>query len=62
MTARVDVAGQVSAADGKITDVDGPADIGSTISRCVANEVRSWPFPEPETEKIFTLPFHLLRQ
>jgi hypothetical protein len=36
--------------------------VAAAVARCVANQVRTWRFPEPDTEKSLTLPFHLLRQ
>jgi len=62
VTTRIDTQGKVAQADGQVIDSEGPADVANVVGRCVANEVRSWRFPEPETEKVLTLPFHLIRQ
>jgi hypothetical protein len=62
VVARVDTNGAVVRAEPKITDLDGPSDVASAVARCVANQVRTWRFPEPDAEKSLTLPFHLLRQ
>jgi hypothetical protein len=62
VVARVDTSGAVLRAEPKVTDLDGPSDVAAAVSRCVANQVRTWRFPEPDSEKSLTLPFHLLRQ
>jgi hypothetical protein len=62
VTARLDPHGKVVDASSDVADAEGPADLAAGIGRCVANDVRTWVFPEPESEKVLTLPFHLLRQ
>jgi hypothetical protein len=62
VTIRVDVQGHVTQADPHVSDSDGPVDVASFVGRCVANDVRTWVFPEPDSEKVLTLPFHLIRQ
>jgi hypothetical protein len=62
VTTRIDTQGKVEKADPQILDSEGPTDVASVISRCIANDIRSWQFPEPESEKVLTLPFHLIRQ
>jgi hypothetical protein len=62
VTTRIDTEGRAIHTAGQVTDADGPADVASVVARCVANDVRGWQFPEPESEKVLTLPFHLIRQ
>ena len=59
---RVDTQGRVTQADAQVTDSDGPVDVAGAVGRCIANEIRGWKFPEPDTEKVMSLPFHLIRQ
>jgi hypothetical protein len=62
VVARVDTKGAVMRAEPNVSDLDGPSDVAAAVARCVANQVRTWRFPEPDAEKSLTLPFHLLRQ
>jgi hypothetical protein len=62
VTTRIDTEGRAIHTEGQVTDAEGPADVASVVARCVANDVRAWQFPEPESEKVLTLPFHLIRQ
>lgn len=58
----VDTKGQVASAEPQTTDFDGPADAANVVGRCVASDVRTWRFPEPDAQKVLTLPFHFIRQ
>jgi hypothetical protein len=62
VSARVDVQGRVVSTDAQVLDSDGPADVATVVARCIATEIRGWQFPEPDSEKVLTLPFHLIRQ
>lgn len=62
VTMRVDTKGRVTTAAPRVNGADGPNDLAQSVSRCIAADVQTWQFPEPETEKTLTLPFHLLRQ
>jgi hypothetical protein len=59
---RVDVQGRVPFAEAHVVDSEGPPDVASVVARCIANDVRGWTVPDPDSEKALTLPFHLLRQ
>ena len=62
VTMRVDTKGRVTTAVPRVNGADGPSDLAQSVSRCIASDVQTWTFPEPESEKTLTLPFHLLRQ
>ncbi len=62
VTMRVDTKGRVTTAAPRVNGADGPSNLAQSVSRCIASDVQTWQFPEPETEKTLTLPFHLLRQ
>jgi hypothetical protein len=62
VTATVDPHGEVVRADAELVDSDGSADVAAYVAKCIAGEVRTWQFPEPEKQKVLTLPFHLIRQ
>jgi hypothetical protein len=62
VTTRIEPGGRVAQADAQVQDSDGPADVASSVAHCIANDVKVWVFPEPKTEKVLTLPFHLIRQ
>jgi hypothetical protein len=59
---KVDVHGHVAEADPSVTEADGPSDLSAAVGRCIANDVKSWVFPEPDGERVLSLPFHFLRQ
>ncbi|MBX3261961.1 MAG: AgmX/PglI C-terminal domain-containing protein [Labilithrix sp.] len=58
----IDPQGHVARADAELVDSDGSADVGMAVARCIAGEIRTWQFPEPERQQVLTLPFHLIRQ
>ncbi len=62
VTTTVDLQGRVSKADAQVVDVDGSADVAQMVARCISGEIQTWQFPEPEKERVLTLPFHLIRQ
>jgi hypothetical protein len=52
----------VAGADPSVTEADGPSDLATAVGRCIANDVKTWVFPEPDSERVISLPFHFLRQ
>ena len=62
VTTTVDPQGRVAKADAQVVDVDGSADVAQVVARCIAGEVQTWQFPEPEKPRELTLPFHFIRQ
>jgi hypothetical protein len=62
VTIRVGTDGRVVQSDATLEDAEGPKDVANVVARCIANEVRTWRFPAPETEQVVSVPFHLIRQ
>lgn len=62
VSARIDTHGRVKEADPSVTEADGPSDLAAAVGRCIGRDVKSWIFPEPDGEKVLSLPFHFLRQ
>ncbi|HVJ90730.1 MAG TPA: hypothetical protein VM580_13070 [Labilithrix sp.] len=62
VTTTISPSGRVIRAEPKVVEADGVQDVASSVARCIAGEVKSWQFPEPEKEKVLTFPFHLIRQ
>lgn len=62
VTTTIDPRGRVTRADAQLVDSDGSADVGLAVARCIAGEIQTWQFPEPERQQVLTLPFHLIRQ
>jgi hypothetical protein len=62
VTTTIDVRGRVVDAKAQLIDSEGSADVGASVARCIAGEIHSWRFPEPEKQQVLTLPFHLIRQ
>ena len=62
VTTTIDPHGRVARAEAELVDADGSADVGLAVARCIAGEIRTWQFPEPERQQVLTLPFHLIRQ
>ena len=61
VTTTIDPRGRVTRADAQLVDSDGSADVGLAVARCIAGEIQTWQFPEPERQQVLTLPFHLIR-
>jgi hypothetical protein len=62
VSTRVDTQGRVVRAEGQLVDSEGPVDVAGVVARCIASEIMTWQFPEPDSEKVLALPFHLIRQ
>ncbi|HVH44924.1 MAG TPA: hypothetical protein VM925_21370 [Labilithrix sp.] len=62
VTTTVDRKGRVVRADAQLVDSEGSADVGTAVARCIGGEIMNWQFPEPDAQKVLTLPFHLIRQ
>jgi hypothetical protein len=62
VTTTIDLRGRVVHADAQLLDSEGSADVAASVARCIGGQIMTWQFPEPETQKVLTLPFHLIRQ
>ena len=62
VTIRVGTDGRVIQSDALLEDAEGPKDVANVVARCIANEVKAWRFPQPETEQVVSVTFHLIRQ
>ncbi|MBX3223579.1 MAG: AgmX/PglI C-terminal domain-containing protein [Labilithrix sp.] len=62
VTTTIDPQGHVARADAELVDSEGSADVALAVARCIAGEIQTWQFPEPERQQVLTLPFHLIRQ
>ena len=62
VTTTIEPQGRVTRADAQLVDSDGSADVGLAVARCIAGEIQTWQFPEPERQQVLTLPFHFIRQ
>lgn len=58
----VEPPGTVTAATPTVNDVEGGNDLAGALAKCVANDILGWRFPDPESKKVLTLPFHFMRQ
>ncbi|MDF2697388.1 MAG: uncharacterized protein K0S65_5771 [Labilithrix sp.] len=62
VTTTIDPRGRVIEAKAQLLDSEGSADVGAAVARCIAGEIQTWQFPEPDKQQVLTLPFHLIRQ
>jgi hypothetical protein len=62
VTTTISPQGRVVEARPQLVDSEGSADVAAMVARCIANEIQTWQFPEPERQQVITLPFHLIRQ
>lgn len=62
VTLAVETPGKVTSATPNVTDSEGASDVANATAKCIASDVASWRFPDPESRKVLTLPFHFMRQ